>query len=219
MTNAVNAPGSILPDYSALPPDWKKAGLIGAPILPNQSGTLPHYRNLYKAFHLCPVDKVKVVMVGQDPYPTLGHPDGLAFSSAMHPHPMSLVELLKELKNDLGVYKMTGSLEGWAKQGVLLANLALTVPFGKPGRHETMWKPYADSLMDVLNQGNVKVFVLMGKKAQKWGECIDRYKHFVIEVGHPSPNNAKRTFRGCKLFSKVNAALKVIREKPIDWGA
>ena len=203
--------------YDTLPKDYEDAGVGSIPVLPPQGPTVPLYSNLYKAFHLCPLKSVKVVMVGQDPYHGLAQADGLAFSCTRRPMPPSLRNILKELRNDVGVDNLTGDLSGWAKEGVLLLNTALTTKFGYPGKHIDLWKPFTESVFKVLNTGRPKVFVLIGEKARAWRPNIDDVNHFVIEVGHPSPLNRTKPFLGCRMFSKINAALKVLDEKPINW--
>lgn len=205
--------------YRYLPTEWKEAGIGGIPLLPPEEGVWPKYDDLYKAFHLCKPNATRVVWIGQDPYPAPGKADGLAFSCRFKPYPPSLKAILNELASNTGIVKTNGDLSGWAKQGVLLLNTALTVKSNRPGSHQKLWQEFTESVISVVNKHPRKVFVLLGAEAQKWEDHIDTSKHFVVRAGHPSPLNRKRDFKGCKLFTKINLFLSVTNSKPIDWGA
>lgn len=181
----------------------------------------PSGKNIFRAFDNTPFDKVEVVILGQDPYHTPGVANGLAFS--VNPDqriPPSLVNIYKEIKNDLGVDPpKTGDLTRWAEQGVLLLNATLTVESGKAGSHQKKgWEMFTDSVVKILSDKKENlVFFLWGAYAQKKGEIIDRSKHFVIESPHPSPFSADRGFFGSKPFSKANEYLKQKGKKEIVW--
>lgn len=205
--------------YQSLPVEWREAGVSGIPILPPQEKVWPKYSDLYKAFHLCKPSNVKVVWIGQDPYPTPGKADGLAFSCRFKPYPPSLKAILNELAANTGIVKTNGDLSGWAKQGVLLLNTALTVKSNRPGSHESLWADFTESVISVVNRSPRKVFVLLGAEAQKLEDSIDTSKHFIVRAGHPSPLNRKRDFKGSKVFTRINLFLNATNSKPIDWGA
>ncbi len=176
---------------------------------------------IFNAFNLCPFDQVKVVVLGQDPYPTKGHAHGLCFSvdKEISTLPKSLNNIFKELLADVNVIKPHGSLESWASQGVLLLNSILTVEEGKPESHKGIgWEKFTD---EVLNQINTKlnpvVFLLWGKKAMEKKKYIDSKRHLVLESVHPSPLSAYRGFFGCRHFSKTNAFLESHGLKAIRW--
>ena len=176
---------------------------------------------IFHAFNLCPFDQVKVVVLGQDPYPTKGHAHGLCFSvdKAISTLPKSLNNIFKELHADVNVIKSHGSLESWASQGVLLLNSILTVEEGKPESHKGFgWEKFTD---EVLNQINTKlnpvVFLLWGKKAIEKKKYIDSKRHLVLESVHPSPLSAYRGFFGCRHFSKTNTFLESHGMKAIRW--
>lgn len=181
----------------------------------------PNGDEIFSAFNLTPLDKVRVVIIGQDPYHGPNQAHGLCFSVKPNvPQPPSLVNIFKELKNDLGLkIPNTGYLVDWAKQGVLLLNAVLTVEDSKPNSHKDRgWEKFTDKVVEVLNQQREGlVFVLWGSYAQKKGAVIDRKKHFVIEAPHPSPLSAHRGFLGSKPFSKINNYLERRGERPIDW--
>ncbi|MES2854936.1 MAG: uracil-DNA glycosylase [Bdellovibrionota bacterium] len=175
----------------------------------------------FAAFDATPFEKVRVVILGQDPYHGPGQAHGLSFSvqPGVRPPP-SLLNMYKELKTDLGVERVTtGTLTKWAEQGVLLLNSVLTVEDGKPGSHRKRgWEKFTDKVIQRLNDEREHVvFVLWGAYAQKKGQFIDREKHLVIESVHPSPLSAMRGFMGSRPFSKINNYLKKHGQPPIDW--
>lgn len=181
----------------------------------------PKGTEYFAALNHTPFDKVKVVIIGQDPYHGVDQAHGLCFSVKPGVDiPPSLQNIYKELKNDLGIEPAKhGHLDYWAQQGVLLLNATLTVEAGKAGSHQKKgWEQFTDRVIDVLNRDREGlVFVLWGSYAQKKGEFIDRKKHFVLAGPHPSPLSAHRGFFGCKHFSKINEYLKSRGQEPIDW--
>ncbi len=181
----------------------------------------PPPKDIFRAFDLCPFDKVRVVILGQDPYHGEKQANGLSF--AVHEGiqlPPSLQNIFKEIKTDLG-YEPTknGDLSRWAQQGVLLLNATLTVRAATPGSHQGKgWEEFTDAAIKALSdQREHLVFILWGNYAKKKGAVIDRSKHFVIESPHPSPFSAYNGFFGSKPFSKANEYLKKHGEKEIDW--
>ncbi len=183
---------------------------------------LPKGSNWFAAFNATPFDEVKVVILGQDPYPTPGHAHGLCFSvqPTVHPLPKSLLNINKELYSDCGVdNRHTGYLMPWATQGVLLLNAVLTVEAGQANSHQGKgWEQFTDAAIKALNarQAHI-VFVLWGSYAQKKGAHIDSSKHTIIRNVHPSPLSAHRGFFGSKPFSQINTALSAHHQQPIDW--
>ena len=188
----------------------------------------PPPKNIFRAFDLCPFDKVKVVILGQDPYHGVGQANGLCFAVGDGVTlPPSLQNIYKELESDLGptspeASKGTakkGDLERWAKQGVLLLNATLTVRANTAGSHQNKgWEEFTDEAIKALSeQREHLVFILWGNYAKAKGAHIDRSKHCVIESPHPSPFAAHSGFFGSKPFSKANAYLKSTGQIPIDW--
>ncbi|MDD0854713.1 uracil-DNA glycosylase [Halobacteriovorax sp. GB3] len=176
---------------------------------------------IFEAFAHTPFDKVKVVIIGQDPYHGEGQAHGLSFS-VKHgvKTPPSLVNIYKELKNDLDIDIPThGNLTDWAKQGVLLLNNVLTVEHSKAGSHQKRgWETFTSEIIDQLNDKKENlVFILWGSPAQKKAKSVNEDKHFIIKSPHPSPLAAYRGFFGSKPFSKANEYLKKKNIKEIDW--
>ncbi|MFN7330000.1 MAG: uracil-DNA glycosylase, partial [Bacteroidota bacterium] len=187
------------------------------------SGAVVYPKNseVFNALTLTPFSSVKVVILGQDPYHGEGQANGLCFSvnDGVKPPP-SLVNIFKEIRNDLGKpIPNSGNLVRWADQGVLLLNATLTVRASSPGSHQNKgWEQFTDAAIKALSdQRENLVFVLWGAYAQKKGEVIDRNKHFVIMSPHPSPFSADRGFFGSKPFSKTNEYLRSKGLKEIDW--
>lgn len=175
----------------------------------------------FYALNLTPFEKVKVVILGQDPYHGPGQAHGLCFS-VRHgvKFPPSLMNIFKELKEDLGFAPpKEGDLTKWAQQGVLLLNSVLTVEEGKAASHQGKgWEVFTDQIIQMLNEEREHiVFILWGSYAQKKGAFIDRSKHLVIESPHPSPLSAHRGFFGTKPFSRANAYLRSQGLSEIDW--
>lgn len=181
----------------------------------------PKPSQFFAAFNATPLDKVKAVIIGQDPYHGPGQAHGLCFSvqPGVRPPP-SLLNIYKELKSDLGIEPVRhGYLMHWAEEGVFLLNSVLSVENGKPASHKKRgWERFTDKVIQVLNEkGDPKVFLLWGSYAQQKGLIIDRSKHLVLESVHPSPLSASRGFFGCRHFSKTNAFLIKNGISPIDW--
>jgi uracil-DNA glycosylase len=182
----------------------------------------PEVTDIFRAFDLCPLDAVKVVILGQDPYPTKGHAHGLCFSVEpnVRPFPKSLNNIFKEIQDDLGKpIPSDGNLERWAKQGVLLLNSVLTVEEGKPDSHKGLgWEKFTDAVIRKINvQKEGIVIMLWGSKAIAKEEMIDKSKHLILKSVHPSPLSAYRGFFGCKHFSKSNEFLRMMEKPEIDW--
>lgn len=181
----------------------------------------PAPANIFRAFELCPFEKVKVVILGQDPYHGAGQANGLCFSvSDVVAIPPSLQNIFKEIKSDIGGDLRTQSnLDHWAEQGVLLLNATLTVAAGQAGSHQKKgWEEFTDAVIRVLSeQKSNLVFLLWGKYAQEKGKMIDEKKHLVLRAAHPSPFSAYSGFFGCKHFSKTNEYLEWNGKEPIAW--
>ena len=186
-----------------------------------QQRIYPPGSQIFRAFDLCPYDKVKVVIIGQDPYHGPNQANGLCFSVKEGiTMPPSLINIFKEIRSDIGRdFPPNGSLERWAKQGVLLLNATLTVREKQPGSHQNKgWELFTDAVITRLsNQREGIVYILWGAYAQKKGAVIDTTKNLVIKSPHPSPFSADRGFFGSKPFSKTNDYLKQRGEVPIDW--
>jgi len=175
----------------------------------------------FAALNMTPLDDVRVVIIGQDPYPTLGHAHGLCFSvqPGVSPLPKSLQNIYRELKDDLGIENHSGYLAAWAAQGVLLLNAVLTVEQGKSGSHQGRgWERFTDRIISLLNaQNKPLVFVLWGAYAQKKGRKIDHQRHTVIQSPHPSPLSAYRGFYGSQPFSRINDFLAGNQLPALKW--
>lgn len=181
----------------------------------------PHSDHWFHALEATPLDQVKVVILGQDPYHQPGQAHGLCFSVLPGVKvPPSLVNIYKELEADLGLPRPDhGYLEAWAQQGVLLLNSVLTVEQSSAGAHQGKgWELFTDQVIQAINQHceNV-VFLLWGSYAQKKGACIDQTRHLVLKAPHPSPLSAHRGFLGCKHFSQANQYLQDSGKTAIDW--
>lgn len=176
---------------------------------------------IFNSFNLCPFDKVKAVILGQDPYHGPGQAHGLCFSVRQGiSFPPSLINIFKEIESDLKIAApVSGDLTRWAEQGVLLLNATLTVRAHQAGSHQRKgWEEFTDYIVRLLNNEKVNlVFFLWGAYAQKKGESIDRTKHLVLESVHPSPLSAARGFFGNRHFSSCNAYLREHGIEPIDW--
>lgn len=181
----------------------------------------PPAAQIFRAFDLCPFDETRVVILGQDPYHGDGQANGLCFSVQEGTRmPPSLKNIFKEIQDDLGKgLPANGSLERWAKQGVLLLNATLTVQAHEAGSHQKQgWEAFTDAVVKALaDQKESLVFILWGAYAQRKGEFIDESKHCVLKSAHPSPFAAHRGFFGNKHFSKTNAYLREKGFKEIDW--
>ncbi len=182
----------------------------------------PPAKFIFNAFELTPFDKVKVVILGQDPYHGPKQANGLAFSvNDGITTPPSLVNIYKEIETDLGVKtkNKNGNLESWARQGVLMLNATLTVKAGMAGSHQNKgWEKFTDAVVKILSEQKENlVFILWGAYAQKKGGVIDESKHLVVRSAHPSPLSAHNGFLGSKPFSQTNAYLIFSGKDPIEW--
>ncbi len=188
-----------------------------------QEGTVyPAPKNIFRAFDLCPFEKVKVVILGQDPYHGARQANGLAFAvNETEAVPPSLKNIFKEIESDVGkpLVHTDGDLTRWAKQGVLLLNATLTVRAHTAGSHQNRgWELFTDAVIRALSDEREHlVFMLWGNYAKTKGAHIDRSKHLVLEAPHPSPFSAASGFFGCKHFSRANEYLKSQKLSPIDW--
>ncbi len=181
----------------------------------------PPGSRIFAALNFTPLTAVKVVILGQDPYHGRGQAHGLCFSvsEGVKPPP-SLVNIYKELHDDLGIpISKSGNLEKWAQQGVLLLNATLTVRAGQAGSHQGKgWETFTDQVIKTISDLRAGiVFLLWGKYAQDKEVLIDQSKHFILKAPHPSPFSATRGFFGCKHFSKTNQILQDIGLEEIDW--
>jgi uracil-DNA glycosylase len=215
-----------------LPPDWQKvlAEEFDKPYFNDlqefvaqerhQHTVYPPPDDVFNAFKSTPFQRVKVLLLGQDPYHGPGQAHGMCFS--VRPGikaPPSLVNMFKELRDDLGCkVPNNGYLVPWAEQGVMLLNAVLTVRAGEPNSHKDKgWEKFTDAVIRALNERRKPVvFVLWGAYAQKKKKLITEERHRVLEAAHPSPLSAKKFF-GSRPFSAVNGALEELGEKPIDW--
>ncbi len=181
----------------------------------------PPPKRIFAALEATPFDKVRVVILGQDPYHGPGQAHGLCFSVPDGvPKPPSLQNIFKEIRDDLGLpIPESGNLQHWADQGVLLLNVTLTVAAGQAGSHQGHgWEEFTDAVVKKLNAHREGlVFLLWGAYAQKKGAHIDRNTHLVLQAPHPSPLSAHNGFFGCRHFSQTNAYLEAKKEQPIDW--
>ena len=182
----------------------------------------PTESQVFRALDLCPLNKVKVVILGQDPYPTRGHAHGLCFSVEEHvrPLPRSLNTIFKELEGDLGIpFPPNGNLNRWAEQGVLLLNSVLTVREGQAHSHAGKgWELFTDAVIrTVSEQRNGVVYLLWGAKAQKKAEFVDSNRNLVLKSVHPSPLSAHRGYFGSRHFSQTNDYLFAHGKQTIVW--
>lgn len=180
----------------------------------------PPKEKIFDSLNLVPLSKIKVVIIGQDPYHVQGQADGLAFSCANgHPQP-SLTNIFKEITSDLGI-KMSGNtnLRPWAEQGVLLLNSSLTVLAGQPTSHSNCgWISFTRKIVEIINTLNQPiVFLLWGAHAKSFASLLNNPKHLVLSAPHPSPFSAYSGFFGCKHFSKCNEFLIKNNLTPINW--
>jgi uracil-DNA glycosylase len=176
---------------------------------------------IFNAFNKTPFSKVKVVLLGQDPYHNGGQAHGLSFSVPNGVgKPPSLINIFKELETDLGIQPaQNGNLEKWAMQGVLLLNASLSVRQNEPGGHSKIgWLQFTDTVISKISEQKEGVFFLLwGKFAQDKQSLIDETRHYVLKAAHPSPFSADKGFFGCRHFSKTNELLMLQNKEPIDW--
>ena len=181
----------------------------------------PPGKFIFNAFNQTPFDRVKVVILGQDPYPGFGQAHGLCFSGqAGVPLPKSLLNICKELQSDVGVpLPKSGDLTPWARQGVLLLNATLTVREHQPGSHQNHgWEQFTDTVIRRISERRDHVvFLLWGNYAQAKTPLIDQSRHLVLKAPHPSPLSASRGFFGCRHFSRTNSWLSAQGIEPVDW--
>lgn len=181
----------------------------------------PPGTQIFSAFNHTPFNRVKVVILGQDPYHGPGQAHGLCFSVPEGvPHPPSLANIFKEIKNDLGIpVPASGNLSRWAEQGVLLINAILTVRADTPTSHQNKgWELFTDAVIRNLSEKRKNlVFLLWGNYAQAKEKLIDNSRHFILKAAHPSPLSASRGFFGCRHFSETNKILADLGLKEIDW--
>lgn len=218
--------------YDSVPSSWKECLLSYQDKLLEISNFLankeflPSRENIWRALELTPLSSIKVVILGQDPYPTPGNAHGLAFSVLpdVHPIPPSLKNIYKELVNDIGfITPKHGNLEEWAKHGVMLLNTVLTVEAGSPQSHTKIgWEEITDQIIrSIAAQNKNVIFVLWGKSAQVKKKLLNLYldtnRHHIFESAHPSPLSASKGFFGTKPFSKINEWLKEMGKEAIDW--
>jgi len=183
---------------------------------------LPPVEQRFNALQSTPLNQVKVVILGQDPYPTAGHAHGLSFSvqADVQPLPRSLKNIYKELYTDLGIDNQhTGCLQAWAEQGVLLLNTVLTVAEGQAGSHQKKgWETLTDAIITTVNAAaEPSVFLLWGAHAQKKTALINPERHLILTSPHPSPLSARRGFFGSQPFSKANTFLQAHGRGTINW--
>jgi uracil-DNA glycosylase len=186
----------------------------------------PEAKDLFRAFRMTDYDRVKVVLIGQDPYHGESQAMGLSFAvpNSLRKKPPSLKNLLKELRSDLDceIPEEDSDLTGWATQGVLLLNTLLTVRRGEPLSHaESGWAEFTNGVIEALNHNRERekgmVFILLGGHAAKFRARIDPVRHRIIEAPHPSPLSAYRGFFGSRIYSRTNDALEELGHEPIDW--
>ena len=182
----------------------------------------PEADAIFNAFNHSHFEATKVVIIGQDPYHGVGQANGLCFSvNDTIKHPPSLVNIFKEIEEDLGIpYPISGNLMSWADQGVLLLNATLTVRAHEAGSHQKKgWEQFTDAVIKVISDEKTNVvFLLWGSFAKKKQKLIDTTKHFILESGHPSPLSANRGYWfGNRSFSKTNSLLEQVGECSIDW--
>jgi ATP-dependent DNA helicase PIF1 len=218
--------------YDSVPSSWKDSLLPSRDKLLELSNTLatkeflPARENIWRALELTPLESIKVVILGQDPYPTPGNAHGLAFSVLpdVRPIPASLKNIYKELVSDVDFKAPShGNLEQWAKQGIMLLNTVLTVEAGAPQSHSKIgWEEVTDQIIrTIAAQGKNVIFVLWGKSAQVkkklLGLYLDKNGHRVLESAHPSPLSASKGFFGTKPFSKINGWLEEMGKEQVNW--
>lgn len=181
----------------------------------------PQYRDIFRAFELCPIDKVKVVILGQDPYHNPDQAMGMSFSvPSTTTIPPSLKNIFQEITSDIGITPIhNGYLSRWVHQGVFLLNSILTVKAGDPGSHQKYgWEQFTDKVIKLVSQHHPHiVFMLWGTYAQSKEPLIDSSCHLILKTSHPSPLSAYRGFIGCRHFSQANTYLKNHTIEPINW--
>ncbi|WP_375699962.1 uracil-DNA glycosylase [Pseudophaeobacter sp. TrK17] len=196
--------------------DWPA---IKAQLDAESRAILPPNSVRFAALELTPLNNTRVVILGQDPYPTPGHANGLAFSVApdVRPLPRSLSNIYKELQEDIGAHPATGDLQNWARQGVMLLNTALSVPSGEANGHKDLgWENLVQQVLARTSQ-RPTAYVFWGKQAQRLEKHLHPGDHLILRTAHPSPLSAHRGFFGSGVFSKINSWLAARGSQPIDW--
>lgn len=209
-------PGGDWADLAFFETDWPR---IAKALETDRRSVLPPDAQRFAALDLTPANQTRVVVLGQDPYPTPGHAHGLAFSVApdVHPLPRSLSNIFKELQEDIGETPANGDLRHWARQGVLLLNTALSVPAGDANGHKDLgWQVLAEQILMRVS-ARPTAFVLWGKQAQRLEKFINTGDHLILKTAHPSPLSARRGFFGSRPFSAINTWLTARGEEPINW--
>lgn len=214
MTNDLTSLG----DWQTLPFFATHWPTIRSALSHDESHILPPENMRFAALARTSLKDTRVVILGQDPYPTRGHANGLAFSVAPDiALPRSLRNIFRELQDDIGSHPENGDLTHWADQGVLLLNTALSVPEGAAGAHARLgWSHLTRNVLHAVSHKD-RAFVLWGKHAQSFRSDINGSSHLIIETAHPSPLSARRGFFGSRPFSRINAWLLSRGEAPIDW--
>ncbi|MDE4274604.1 uracil-DNA glycosylase [Phaeobacter gallaeciensis] len=198
--------------------DWPA---IEAALKAETQPVLPPAAQRFAALELTQPADTRVVILGQDPYPTLGHAHGLAFSVEpdVAPLPRSLGNIFKELQSDIGAVPATGDLRSWARQGVLLLNTALSVPAGDANGHKDLgWLSLIEEVLQRTSQ-RPTAYVFWGKQAQRLEKHLNPGDHLILKTAHPSPLSARRGFFGSRPFSAINTWLRARGEAPIDWAS
>lgn len=206
-------------DWAALPFFRDDLPRIDAALAADPRLHLPAPDRVFAALEMTQPDDVRVVILGQDPYPTPGHAHGLAFSAEpqVWPLPRSLANIYREMQDDLGAAPPNADLRFWARQGVLLLNAVLTVPAGDANGHKALgWQRLTAQVLGRIADAP-RAFLLWGKQAQAAAADIDGARHLKIETAHPSPLSARRGFFGSRPFSRVNAWLRAQGHSPINW--
>lgn len=225
----------MIPILDNLPSSWKQITLANwsnseqsdwqqkIQVCLHPKTTAPPISSIFKAFELCNPENVKVIIIGQDPYPTLGHANGLAFSTEdlVQPFPRSLLNIFKELKRSIPDYEfpLTGNLKPWADQGVFLINTCLTTEVGIANAHKGLgWEDFTDLVLTCLNELNENLVILFwGKQAMEKMPLFTESKHLLLHSSHPSPLSVRRGFEGCNHFVDCNAFLKSKKIAEINW--
>jgi len=188
----------------------------------SKTTVFPAKDKIFNAFNLTPLENLKIVILGQDPYHGIGQAQGLAFSTPMSiKNPPSMRNILKEIEDDIGRKSLceNGDLNPWTKEGILLINAILTVEEAKPKSHHKLgWETFTNNLIKFISANRKDIiFILWGSSAIKKEKIIDSSKHYILKGVHPSPLSAYRGFFGCKHFSKANKILESIGKTKINW--
>jgi len=210
-----------LGDWASLPFFAEQLPGIEAALAQDQRQILPPARQRFAALELTPPEATRVVILGQDPYPTPGHAHGLSFSvePQVKPLPRSLRNIYQEMRDDLGTAPETGDLRPWASQGVLLLNTVLSVPAGEANGHKSLgWQDLAHQVLDHSSR-RPTAYVLWGNQAQALEKHIRPGDHLILKTAHPSPLSARRGFFGSRPFTRINDWLSARGEPPISWTA